>query len=92
MSELSIRVSIAGRVYPLTIERSEEEGVRKAAKYIEEKINELKNEYAVNDVQDYLAMVTLELATQLQQPVAQAPDGLDEKVESINQLLQSYLK
>lgn len=92
MSELSIRVTIAGRIYPLTIDRSEEEGVRKAAKYIEEKINELKNEYAVNDVQDYLAMVTLELATQIQQPVAQVPEELEKKVDSINQSLQSYLK
>ena len=31
MSQLSIKVNIAGRTYPLTIERSEEEMIRKAA-------------------------------------------------------------
>jgi cell division protein ZapA len=93
MSELSIRVTIAGRIYPLTVDRSEEESVRKAAKHIEEKINALKNEYAVNDIQDYLAMVALEFSTQLQQPVAKpAPDGLEDKVDEINELLHSYLK
>lgn len=92
MSELSIRVNIAGRTYPLTIETDEEEQVRKAAKQIDEKINELKDQYAVNDTQDYLAMVALEFATRLQQPVSTVPDGLEEKVDSIGQLLNSYLK
>ncbi len=92
MSELSIRVNIAGRTYPLTIDTNEEEQVRKAAKLIDEKINELKNQYAVNDTQDYLAMVALELSTILQQPVSAVPEGLEEKVDSIGQMLHSYLK
>lgn len=92
MSELSIRVNIAGRTYPLTIEREEEEQVRKAARYIDEKIGELKEQYAVNDMQDYLAMVALELSTQVQKPVKEAPDGLEDKVDEIGKLLHSYLK
>ncbi len=91
MSELSIRVNIAGRIYPLTIHPDEEEKVRNAARAIDEKISELKNQYAVNDVQDYLAMVALELSTHLQQPVATVPDGLEEKVDSIDRMLKSYL-
>ena len=31
MDKLKIKVSIAGRVYPLTIKREEEENIRKAA-------------------------------------------------------------
>lgn len=92
MSELSIRVNIAGRTYPLTIDPEEEEAVRKAAKAIDEKIYELKDQYAVNDMQDYLAMVALELSTRLQQPVETLPEGLEEKVDSIGKMLQSYLK
>lgn len=92
MSELSIRVVIAGRTYPLTVDAEEEEYVRKAARKIDEKINELKDQYAVNDMQDYLAMVALELSTHLQKPVKEAPDGLEEKIESIGNLLDSYLK
>lgn len=92
MSELSIRVNIAGRTYPLTIDTEEEEQVRKAARQIDEKINELKNQYAVNDMQDYLAMVALELSTKALTPVSAIPEGVDDKVDDINRMLQSYLK
>jgi len=42
MSEtLKIKLSIANRVYPLTIAPSQEEGLRLAAKKIEAKINKM---------------------------------------------------
>ena len=63
MSELSIKVNIGGRSYPLTIERSEEEKIRKAASKINENLKELKNNYAVIDTQDLLAMTVLQYAT-----------------------------
>ena len=60
MSELSIKVTIGGRSYPLTINRSEEEKIRKAVSEIDKNIKELKNNYAVVDMQDLLAMTALE--------------------------------
>jgi cell division protein ZapA (FtsZ GTPase activity inhibitor) len=63
MSELSIKVMIGGRSYPLTINRSEEEKIRKAVSEIDKNIKELKNNYAVIDMQDLLAMTALEYAT-----------------------------
>ena len=63
MSELSIKVMIGGRSYPLTINRSEEEKIRKAVYEIDKNIKELKNNYAVIDMQDLLAMTALEYAT-----------------------------
>ena len=59
MSELSIKVSIGGRSYPLTIKRSEEEKYEKAASEINKNLKELKNNYAVVDTQDLLAMTVL---------------------------------
>ena len=64
MSELSIKVSIGGRSYPLTIKRSEEEKIRKAASEIDKNLKELKNNYAVVDTQDLLAMTVLQYATE----------------------------
>ncbi|MEC9158916.1 MAG: cell division protein ZapA [Bacteroidota bacterium] len=64
MSELSIKVSIGGRTYPLTIKRSEEEKIRKAASEIDKNLKELKNNYAVVDTQDLLAMTVLQYATE----------------------------
>ena len=63
MDELTITVSIANRPYRLKISKDEEEIVRQAAKLIEEKIKEYSSSYAYKDVQDLLAMVTLQYAT-----------------------------
>jgi|TARA_B110000037_G_C16932026_1_gene429012 cell division protein ZapA (FtsZ GTPase activity inhibitor) len=63
MGQLSIKVNIAGRTYPLTIERSEEEMIRKAADNINESVKNLKEDYAVKDIQDLLAMTALQLST-----------------------------
>jgi len=62
MSELSIKVVIGGRTYPLTINREDEEKIRKSVSEIENNIKNLKENYAVNDMQDLLAMTTLEYA------------------------------
>jgi len=62
MSELSIKVVIGGRTYPLTINRDEEEKIRKSVSEIENNIKNLKENYAVNDMQDLLAMTALEYA------------------------------
>jgi cell division protein ZapA len=62
MSELSIKVVIGGRTYPLTINREEEEKIRKSVSEIESNIKNLKENYAVNDMQDLLAMTALEYA------------------------------
>ena len=62
MSELSIKVVIWGRTYPLTINREDEEKIRKSVSEIENNIKNLKENYAVNDMQDLLAMTALEYA------------------------------
>ena len=62
MSELSIKVVIGGRTYPLTINRNEEEKIRKSVSEIEKNIKNLKENYAVNDMRDLLAMTALEYA------------------------------
>lgn len=52
MSEpLKIKVNIANRSYPLTIERSEEERVRKAVVIIRQAIQRFEEKYAVSDKQ-----------------------------------------
>jgi len=62
---LKIKVSIANRVYPLTIERSEEERVRKAVAMIGSAMSRFEDKYAVNDKQDALAMCALQMANQM---------------------------
>jgi cell division protein ZapA (FtsZ GTPase activity inhibitor) len=61
MEERSIRIELAGRAYPLTIQASEEEHVRNAATEINESIARLKANYPLTDKQDLLAMAALEV-------------------------------
>jgi len=63
MSSLSIKVKIGGRTYPLTISRDEEEIARKAAADINKNIDSLKQNYAVKDIQDLLAITAFQYAT-----------------------------
>ncbi len=65
LEELSIKINIADRFYPLVVNNQQEESVRKAAKLINDKLKHLQQEFAVKDKQDMLAMTLLELTTEL---------------------------
>tara|TARA_B100000886_G_scaffold331862_1_gene283896 strand:- start:1134 stop:1421 length:288 start_codon:yes stop_codon:yes gene_type:complete len=88
MSSLSIKVTIAGRTYPLTIDRNEEEVIRKAAAEINKNIDSLKSNYAVKDVQDLLAMTALQFATKNVENLNSIEyDKLNEAIVQLNQEL-----
>lgn len=65
MQELSIKVNIADRQYPLKIQLDDEENLRKAAKRINERLKDYFENYSVQDKQDALAMIALEFATEM---------------------------
>ncbi len=92
--KLKIKISIADRVYPLTIQPSQEEGLRKAAKKIEAMIKQFEQNYAVRDKQDVLAMCALQFAAQTEQKNIDKSSEMieaEEKLRSLNELLQSHL-
>ena len=67
MSEkIKIKLTIADRVYPLTISSDQEASLRISAKKIEEMAKQLVQNYAVRDKQDVLAMCALQYAAQLE--------------------------
>jgi cell division protein ZapA (FtsZ GTPase activity inhibitor) len=65
MDKVSLKIVIAGRTYPLTIKGEEETAIREAADRINTNIQKLQSSYAVKDMQDLLAMTTLQIAVQL---------------------------
>jgi cell division protein ZapA len=65
MKSLKIKVSIANRVYPLTIKREDEEGIRKAVKTIEERLKVYEKSFEARDAQDLLSMCLLEMSVKL---------------------------
>ncbi len=92
-NQQKIKLSIADRVYPLTINPEQEEGLRKATKKIEEMIRRFEKSYAVRDKQDVLAMCALQFATQVEQKqidTIEVSHHVEEKLETLNQMLQDY--
>ena len=65
--KLKIKLSIADRMYPLTIDPVQEEGLRKAARAIDELVKKFEQNYAVRDKQDVLAMCALQFASKIEQ-------------------------
>ncbi|UNY97526.1 cell division protein ZapA [Zhouia spongiae] len=91
--KLKIKLTIADRVYPLTIDVDQEEGLRKAAKHIESLIKKFEKNYAVRDKQDVLAMCALQFASQLeQQSIDEDNDNVEaiERLKSLNQVLLQH--
>lgn len=63
MSKVSLKVVVAGRTYPLTVQETEVEKVNRAADEINKAIKQLQENFAVRDMQDLLAMTALQLST-----------------------------
>jgi cell division protein ZapA (FtsZ GTPase activity inhibitor) len=63
MSKLPLKIVVAGRTYPLTVNEGEDDKIIKAAEDINRAIKMLQENYAVKDMQDLLAMTALQLAT-----------------------------
>jgi len=76
--KLKIKISIADRVYPLTVDFAQEEGLRSASKKIDTMIRQFEENYAVRDKQDVLAMCALQFATQVEQKQIDSSTGLEE--------------
>jgi len=95
MSEaLKIKLSVADRVYPLTISPDKEEGLRKAAKKIEEMITRFEQNYAVRDKQDVLAMCALQFAAQVEQKSIDKDNDLtsiENKLNALNEVLSDHI-
>ncbi|WP_104736149.1 cell division protein ZapA [Hanstruepera ponticola] len=92
--KLKIRLSIANRVYPLTITPSQEEGLRKAAKNIESMIKQFERSYSVQDKQDVLAMCALQFASQVEQKSIDKEnvnEHVEQKLNALNSLLKDHL-
>lgn len=91
---LKIKISIAERVYPLTIPAEQEEGLRAASKKIDEMIKRFEQNYAVRDKQDVLAMCALQLATQLEQKkidTSENTQDLLDRLETLDELLKTRM-
>jgi cell division protein ZapA len=96
MGKLSLKVVVAGRTYPLTLNEGEQEKVLKAADDINKAIKLLQDSYAVKDTQDLLAMTALQLATKPKAPGKVTPiepdfSAIEAKLEDLSNELEGLI-
>jgi cell division protein ZapA len=92
---ININVIIADRPYPLKVKPEEEEGIRKAAKRLNERVKEFQNSYEAKDKQDYLAMCALHYAVDLENiehKLRQQDEVVSEKLQSLDHTLATFLQ
>lgn len=93
MGEISIKITISDRIYPLKVNMEEEEIVRRAAKIINERIKDYQENYAVRDKQDLLSMAVLHYATAVLKTEHKAQNqdsAVAEKVDELDSLLNGF--
>ena len=94
MDELSIRIKIAEREYPMKVKRTEEERMRVAGKLVNEKIKHYREKFGIDDKQDLLAMVAFDCLIE-KMADEEAKQGIDqtvvEKIQQLNQLVSQIV-
>lgn len=93
--KFTVNVKIADRLYPLEIDRKEEELVRKAAKKVDEMLAKYMEHYRGNEltVQNFLAMVAFHFSrAYLELKEIRDIEAFTEKVQKMDRELDDYLK
>lgn len=91
--DVSIKVKIADRIFPIKVSTQEEYFVRTAVKNLDSKIKEIRAYYGIKEYKDVLAMIALELATEqakIQSKKMIEDDGLTEKIDQLDEMLSAY--
>lgn len=94
MEDLSIKIRIADRDYPMKVKRDDEERVRMASRLINEKIKSYKEQFGIDDKQDLLAMVAFDSLVEkmTSEESHQLTDqAVFEKVNHLNQLVSQSI-
>jgi cell division protein ZapA len=94
MDELSIKIKIADREYPMKVKRSDEERIRTAGKLINEKIRSHREQCGIEDKQDLLAMVAFDCLTDkmaFEDTHREIDQTVFEKVSNLNTLISQSI-
>ena len=92
--KLKIKLSIANRIYPLTIDSSQEEGLRTAAQKIEATLKKYEQSYSVKDKQDVLAMCALQFAAKAEHTTLTKNSlnaALEQRLIDLDKQIESHL-
>ena len=92
-NQLRINIKIEGRIYPLVIDRKDEEKYRAAAKLVNEIIAKYKDTFRDKDAQDILAMAAFQIALSKTELAEQEDKSLFiDEIKDLNDDISDFLK
>lgn len=94
MRELSIKLKIADREYPMKIDPADEARIRDAGRRINESIKTYREKFGIDDKQDLLAMVAFDSVVDYlkgQEESSQRVESILQKVSSLNHLISEAI-
>ncbi len=89
MDEISIRIKICDRIYPMKIPKADEEFLRNAAKIINEKVSEYSLRFGTSDNQDLLSIVCFDSLVELMKNNAKIQKENSELINMVSSLNNS---
>lgn len=94
MGELSIKIKLADREYPMRVAASEEERLRKAGKMLNEKLKQFRDQFGIDDKQDLFAMCAFDTMVEKmrsESEIESIDSHVSDKVVSIEKLISSAM-
>lgn len=94
MGELSIKIRISDRDYPMRVDASEEERIRVAGKLINEKLKHFREQFGIDDKQDLLSMTVFDAVMDTLKASQTSTDNdtiIQYKIEHIDRILSEAL-
>ena len=95
MSEINIKVEVAGSVYPLKVNEADEQNIKEAVELINNKIVEFEKNYAIKDKKEVMGMAMLQLVSQLYKQATTAEkelSKLNKIFADVEVMLQEHIK
>ena len=86
MEELSIKIKIADREYPMKVKPGDEEKVRNAGRILNEEIKNYHDQFGLEDKQDLLAMVAFDSLIKKFDAETNSQESDESIIEKINDL------
>ncbi len=94
MGNLSIKIKVADREYPIKAPASEEAKLRNAGKAINDKLRLYRAQFGIDDKQDLLALVAIDCMVeklQAEEDKVGVDTVLSDKINHLDNLLSSIL-
>ena len=94
MAELSIKLRIGNREYPMKVLAEDEERIRRAGKIIHERIKSYREQFGIDDIQDLLAMVAFDCQVEkmkMEEVTADVDTSALDQITRLNQLITDKL-